>query len=108
MLALLLVRNGIDVVVLEKHEDFLRDFRGDDIASATMEVLDEVGLAEKFLALAVRKVRLIRAHTPDGVILLGDLATVKTKFPYVAVVPQWDFLSMLTNEAASYPGFQLK
>lgn len=107
MLGLLLVRNGIDVVVLEKHTDFLRDFRGDDIASATMEVLDEVGLAEKFLALAVRRVRLIRAHTPDGVMVLGDIGKVRTPFPYVAVVPQWDFLSMLAGEAASFPGFRL-
>jgi 2-polyprenyl-6-methoxyphenol hydroxylase-like FAD-dependent oxidoreductase len=108
MLGLLLARNGIDVVVLEKHVDFLRDFRGDDIASATMEVLDEIGLAEKFLALAVRKVRLIRAHTPGGAILLGDLATVRTPFPFVAVVPQWDFLSMLTNEASRYSAFHLR
>lgn len=107
MLGLLLVRNGVDVVVLEKHTDFLRDFRGDDIASATMEVLDEIGLAEKFLALAVRRVRLIRAHTPDGVMVMADLATVPTPFPFVAVVPQWDFLTMLAGEAASFPGFRL-
>jgi len=74
-------------VVLEKHDDFLRDFRGDDIAAATMEILDEAGLAEPFLALAVKRVRLVQAHTPAGTTLLADLGKVRTKFPFVAVVP---------------------
>jgi 2-polyprenyl-6-methoxyphenol hydroxylase-like FAD-dependent oxidoreductase len=107
MLGLLLARQGVDVVVLEKHTDFLRDFRGDDVAAATMEVLDEIGLAEKFLALSPRRVRRVRAHTPTGEMLLADLGLVRTKFPFVAVVPQWDFLTMLTNEAARFPGFRL-
>jgi 2-polyprenyl-6-methoxyphenol hydroxylase-like FAD-dependent oxidoreductase len=72
-----------------------------------MEVLDEVGLAEKFLALSVRRVRLVKAHTPGGVMVLADLAKVRTRFPYVAVVPQWDFLNLLAAEAASFPGFHL-
>ncbi|HET6215272.1 MAG TPA: FAD-dependent oxidoreductase [Micromonosporaceae bacterium] len=107
MLGFLLARNGIDVVVLEKHDDFLRDFRGDDIAAATVEILHEVDLSEKFLALSPRRVRLVKAHTPGGVMLLADLARVPTKFPFVAVVPQWDFLTMLASEAARFPGFHL-
>ena len=107
MLGLLLARQGVDVVVLEKHTDFLRDFRGDDIAAATMEVLDEIGLAEKFLALSPRRVRRVNAHTPAGEMVLADLALVRTKFPFVAVVPQWDFLAMLTAEATRFPGFRL-
>jgi 2-polyprenyl-6-methoxyphenol hydroxylase-like FAD-dependent oxidoreductase len=107
MLGLLLARQGVDVVVLEKHLDFLRDFRGDDIAAATMEVLDEIGLAEKFLALSPRRVRRVNAHTPAGEMVLADLGLVRTRFPFVAVVPQWDFLTMLTAEAARFPGFTL-
>jgi 2-polyprenyl-6-methoxyphenol hydroxylase-like FAD-dependent oxidoreductase len=107
MLGLLLARQGVEVVVLEKHHDFLRDFRGDDIAAATMEVLDEIGLAEKFLALSPRRVRRVKAHTPAGEMVLADLSMVRTRFPFVAVVPQWDFLSMLTAEASRFPGFRL-
>lgn len=107
MLGLLLARQGVDVVVLEKHTDFLRDFRGDDIAAGTMEVLDEIGLAEKFLALSPRRVRRVNATTPAGTMVLADLGLVRTKFPFVAVVPQCDFLAMLTAEAARFPGFRL-
>ncbi|MDT4989922.1 MAG: hypothetical protein QOI74_4016 [Micromonosporaceae bacterium] len=107
MLGLLLARQGLDVVVLEKHDDFLRDFRGDDIAAATMEILDEAGLADDFLALAVKRVRLVKAHTPAGTMVLADLSKVRTRFPFVAVVPQWDLLHLLTTEAARNPGFRL-
>jgi 2-polyprenyl-6-methoxyphenol hydroxylase-like FAD-dependent oxidoreductase len=107
MLGLLLARQGVDVVVLEKHTDFLRDFRGDDIAAATMEVLDEIGLAERFLSLSPRRVRRVNATTPAGTMVLADLGLVRTKFPFVAVVPQCDFLAMLTAEAARFPGFRL-
>jgi 2-polyprenyl-6-methoxyphenol hydroxylase-like FAD-dependent oxidoreductase len=107
MLGLLLARCGVDVVVLEKHDDFLRDFRGDDIAAGTIEMLDEVGLAEGFLALSPRRVYTVRAHTEDGVMTLAELGRVRTKFPFVAVVPQWDFLNFLTTEAAREPNFRL-
>lgn len=107
MLGLLLARRGVDVVVLEKHTDFLRDFRGDDIAAATIEILDELGLADGFLALSPRRVRAVKAHTAGGTMLLADLSRVRTKFPFVAVVPQWDFLSFLAAEAAMEPGFRL-
>ena len=85
MLGLLLARNGVDVVVIEKHGDFLRDFRGDDIAAATIEILHEVGLADRFLALSPRRARRVTAHTPGGVMVLADLGLVRTPFPYVAV-----------------------
>lgn len=107
MLGLLLASHGVDVTILEKHRDFLHDFRGDDIAAATMEILHELGLAEKFLALSPRRVRRVKAHTPAGTMLLADLGLVRTRFPYVAVVPQWDFLSMLVQEASRCPGFRL-
>ncbi|MGN9913983.1 FAD-dependent oxidoreductase [Phytohabitans sp. LJ34] len=107
MLGLLLARRGVDVVVLEKHIDFLRDFRGDDIAAATIEILDEIGLAEEFLALSPRRVRAVKAHTASGTMTLADLSLVRTRFPFVAVVPQWDFLTFLAAEAALEPGFRL-
>lgn len=94
-------------MVLEKHTDFLRDFRGDDIAAATIEILDEIGLAEEFLALSPRRVRTVKAHTASGTMTLADLSLVRTRFPFVAVVPQWDFLSFLAAEAALEPGFRL-
>jgi 2-polyprenyl-6-methoxyphenol hydroxylase-like FAD-dependent oxidoreductase len=107
MLGLLLARQGLDVVVLEKHDDFLRDFRGDDIAAATMEILDEAGLAQPFLALAVKRVRLVKAHTPAGTTVLADLSKVRTRFPFVAVVPQWDLLHLLATEGARNRGYRL-
>ncbi|MEN3305728.1 MAG: hypothetical protein V7603_1930 [Micromonosporaceae bacterium] len=107
MLGLLLARQGLDVVVLEKHDDFLRDFRGDDIAAATMEILDEAGLAQPFLALAVKRVQLVKAHTPAGTMVLADLSKVRTPFPFVAVVPQWDLLHLLATEGARNSGYRL-
>lgn len=107
MLGLLLARQGIDVTVLEKHDDFLRDFRGDDLAAATMEILHEVGLAETLLATNPKRVRSVRAHTAYGSMTVADLTRVRTRFPFVAVVPQRDLLQLLTEEAARYPNFRL-
>lgn len=107
MLGLMLARQGVDVVILEKHGDFLRDFRGDDITPATIEILDELSLAEDFLALGPKRIEIVQAHTPGGTIILADLRLVRTKFPYVAVIPQWDFLDFITQEARREPGFQL-
>ncbi len=107
MLGLLLARQGIEVTVLEKHDDFLRDFRGDDIAAATIEILDEAGLADEFLALAVKRVQVVMAHMPGGDMVMADLSTVRTRFPFIAVVPQWDFLTLLTTEASRNAGFHL-
>ena len=107
MLGLLLARQGIDVTVIEKHADFLHDFRGDDIAAATLEILDEVGLADGFLARNPKRVRLVRAHTSFGSMTVADLSTVRSKFPYVAVIPQWDLLHLLTSEAKRFPNFKL-
>ena len=107
MLGLMLARLGIDVTVVEKHGDFLRDFRGDDISPATIEILDELGLAERFLALKPKRIELVEAHTPGGAMILADLRLVRTKFPYFAVIPQWDFLDFVTQEAARERGFHL-
>ncbi|HEX2034532.1 MAG TPA: FAD-dependent oxidoreductase [Chloroflexota bacterium] len=107
MLGLLLARAGVDVIVLEKHADFLRDFRGDTIHPATLEILDELGLADRFLQLPHAKSRRVEFQTADGQTMGVDFSRLRTRFPYVAFVPQWDFLEFLTAEAARYPTFRL-
>ena len=107
MLGLMLARRGIEVTVLEKHKDFLRDFRGDDISPATIEVLGELGLDADFLALGPKRIEIVEAHTPGGPILLADMRRVRTKFPFFAVIPQWDFLDFVTKQAAREPSFNL-
>jgi len=107
VLGLLLARRGLDVVVLEKHADFLRDFRGDTIHPSTMETLDELGLADAFLALGPNRVPVLRGTSPSGAIVLADFRGLRSRFPYIALIPQWDFLDFITGEAARYPGFHL-
>jgi 2-polyprenyl-6-methoxyphenol hydroxylase-like FAD-dependent oxidoreductase len=108
MLGLLLARAGLNVLVLEKHGDFLRDFRGDTIHPSTLEILDELGLAERFLALPHSEVSSLTARTPAGLEIDFSLQRLNTRFPFVAFVPQWDFLDFITDVAARYPGFHLK
>jgi 2-polyprenyl-6-methoxyphenol hydroxylase-like FAD-dependent oxidoreductase len=108
VLGLLLARSGIDVVVLEKHGDFLRDFRGDTIHPATREVIDELGLGPAFERLPQRKVERLNVVTDAGEVPLADLRWLKSRHPYITFVPQWDFLTMVTEEAARYPHFRLR
>src|SRR5262245_34727082 len=97
MLGLLLARAGIDVVVLEKHSDFLRDFRGDTVHPSTLQVLDDIRLIKAFLALPHSEVR--RASVPTGRGWLEvDLSKIRTPYNFVAFVPQWDFLELLARE----------
>src|SRR5476651_2474751 len=84
MLGFLLARAGIDVVVLEKHADFLRDFRGDTIHPSTLEILDELGLADAFLALPHSKVSTITGRTPSGQSITLSLTRLRTRFPFIA------------------------
>jgi 2-polyprenyl-6-methoxyphenol hydroxylase-like FAD-dependent oxidoreductase len=107
MLAFLLARAGIDVLVLEKHGDFLRDFRGDTIHPSTLEILDEVGLAERFLKLPHRRVVEFAMRTNTGAALQFSLRGLPTKYPFIAFVPQWDFLDFVTAEARRFPTFRL-
>jgi len=107
ILGLILARAGVDVVVLEKHEDFFRDFRGDAIHPPTLGVLDELGLIERYFELPVQRVLAMKIVTNEGVLPLADFADPSAKFPYVTYVPQWDFLSLLTDEAKRYPNFRL-
>lgn len=107
VLGLLLARSGIDVVVLEKHGDFLRDFRGDTIHPSTLDVLDEIGLGDRFERLDHRKVTGFDVFTGEGVFSVADLKRLRARHPYIAMVPQWDFLTMITEAAAELPAFRL-
>ncbi len=107
VLALLLARAGVDVLVLEKHGDFLRDFRGDTIHPSTLEILDDLGLAERFLQLPHSEVTELGGQLPGGDGVELTLTRLRTKFPFIAFVPQWDFLTFITQEAARYPDFHL-
>ncbi len=107
MLGLLLARAGISVVLLEKHNDFLRDFRGDTVHPCTLDILDEVGLSERFHELPHRKVQTM-GFVQGGIRAeVVDFRKIKVRFPYVAFLPQWDFLNLITAEAACCPDFRL-
>ena len=108
MLGLLLTRSGIDVVVLEKHSDFLRDFRGDTIHPSTLEVLHELGLLEEFLKLPHQKAHELGAYIGDRAIPFADFTHLPTRCKFIAFIPQWDFLNFLAQQAAHYPHFDLR
>ncbi len=108
MLGLLLARAGVDVVVLEKHGDFLRDFRGDTIHPSSLEVMHELGLLEEFLRLPHQKAFQIRVRSGDAEVLFGDFSHLPTRCRYIAFLPQWDFLNFLAEKAAAYPWFSLR
>ena len=108
MLGLMLAREGVDVLVLEKHADFLRDFRGDTIHPSTMEIMDELGLAEGLLELEHTKAPRIEARLPGGTVTVADLRRLKTRYSYITFMPQWDFLDYVTEEAKRYPSFRLE
>ena len=107
MLGLLLARAGLRVVVLEKHRDFLRDFRGDTIHPSTLEVLHELGLLDEFLKLPHQKVDELRAQFGEERLLIGQFRGLRARCPYIAMIPQWDFLDFLARHARRYPGFEL-
>ncbi|MEU8322167.1 FAD-dependent oxidoreductase [Nonomuraea sp. NPDC048881] len=107
VLGLLLARAGVEVTLLEKHADFLRDFRGDTIHPSTLRVLAELGLAEDFLKLPHRKAHELRLVTDTGDIRLASLRGLPGGYDYIAFVPQWDFLKLVTTAASAYPNFRL-
>jgi 2-polyprenyl-6-methoxyphenol hydroxylase-like FAD-dependent oxidoreductase len=108
MLGLMLAREGVEVLVLEKHADFLRDFRGDTLHPSTMEIMDELGLAEGLLDLEHTKAPRIEARLPSGTVTVADFRRLKTRYPYITFMPQWDFLDYLAREAKRYPTFRLQ
>ncbi len=108
MLGFLLARAGVDVLVLEKHKDFFRDFRGDTIHPSTLELMYELGLLEEFLREPHQEVREITAHFGPEVVHIGDFTHLPTHCKFVALMPQWDFLNFLTARARKYSSFRLR
>ena len=108
MLGLLLARSGVDVVVLEKHADFLRDFRGDTIHPSTLELMYELGMLQDFLKLPHQQVRELNVQIGDLSLPFADFSHLPTHCKFIAFMPQWDFLSFLAEQAARYPTFDLQ
>jgi len=107
MLAFLLARRGVPVTLLEMHKDFDRDFRGDTVHPSILEVLDQVGLAQKLLEFPHSKITGPTLQFANGPFRPFDLGRLKTRFPYIAMIPQVHFLEFITEEAAKYPEFKL-
>jgi 2-polyprenyl-6-methoxyphenol hydroxylase-like FAD-dependent oxidoreductase len=107
MLGLLLARAGVDTVVLEKHADFLRDFRGDTIHPSTLEVMHELGLLQAFLKLPHQEVARLGAAFGGKFLPFADMGLLPTRCKFIAFLPQWDFLNFIAAEAGRYPSFRL-
>jgi 2-polyprenyl-6-methoxyphenol hydroxylase-like FAD-dependent oxidoreductase len=108
--ALLLARAGIRVVVLEKHNDFLRDFRGDTVHPTTLRIMDELGFIDDFLRLPHTKIDRVAFDTDGSIRTFGNFKVLKRlgfRQPYIAMMPQWDFLDFIAEKASSYPEFTL-
>ena len=108
MAGLLFARAGRTVRVLEKHADFFRDFRGDTVHPSTMEILDQLGMLERFLERPHNKVQSAQLRIAGRSYTIGDLSHLDTPAPFIAMMPQWDFLDFLRIEAKAFPGFSLK
>jgi 2-polyprenyl-6-methoxyphenol hydroxylase-like FAD-dependent oxidoreductase len=108
MAGLLLARAGVDVLVLEKHADFFRDFRGDTVHPSTMEALDDIGLLGRFLQRPHNKVDGAEIRIAGKDYQIGDLSHLDSPAPFIALMPQWDFLDFLRDEAEAFPGFALE
>jgi 2-polyprenyl-6-methoxyphenol hydroxylase-like FAD-dependent oxidoreductase len=107
MLGLLLARAGVDVLVLEKHADFLRDFRGDTVHPSTLQVIHELGLLDKFLARPHDRVSEMRAMVGDTELVLASFKRLRLRCQFIAMMPQWEFLDFVRDEAETFPGFRL-
>jgi 2-polyprenyl-6-methoxyphenol hydroxylase-like FAD-dependent oxidoreductase len=107
-LGYLLARAGLRVTVLEKHADFLRDFRGDTIHPSTITVLGELGLRERFLALPLHRVQTMDVVVDDDRLTLVDFGTLPSPDDFLVFAPQWDLLDFLAREGAAFPGFELR
>jgi 2-polyprenyl-6-methoxyphenol hydroxylase-like FAD-dependent oxidoreductase len=108
MLGYLLARAGVQVLVLEKHADFLRDFRGDTIHPSTLEVMHELGLLEEFFKLPHQKLYQLNAQVGEMQVTIADFKHLPTRCPFIALMPQWDFLNFLAVQGSRFPGFALR
>jgi 2-polyprenyl-6-methoxyphenol hydroxylase-like FAD-dependent oxidoreductase len=104
----LLARSGVDVLVLEKHADFLRDFRGDTIHPSTLELMYELGVLEEFLLRPHQELPAIGAQIEEFTVTVADLSHLPTQCKFIALMPQWDFLNFIAEKAKSYPSFRLR
>jgi 2-polyprenyl-6-methoxyphenol hydroxylase-like FAD-dependent oxidoreductase len=107
VLGFLLARGGVDVVVLEKHADFLRDFRGDTIHPSTLEIMHELGLLDELLAHPHQEVRQLAGQVGDELVAIADFTHLPTHCGFLALMPQWDFLNFIVEKATAYPSFRL-
>jgi 2-polyprenyl-6-methoxyphenol hydroxylase-like FAD-dependent oxidoreductase len=108
MAGLLFARAGCEVKVLEKHADFFRDFRGDTVHPSTMEILDQLGMLERFLKRPHDRVNSAELRIAGREWTIGDLSHLHTPAPFIAMMPQWEFLDFLREEAKAFPGFHLE
>jgi len=108
MLGLLLARAGVSVVVLEKHKDFLRDFRGDTLHPSTLEIMHELGMLERFLTLPHQEVSRINTQFGELALTVADFSSLPTRCRFIAFMPQWDFLNFLMEEGRRYPTFLVR
>ena len=107
MLGYLLGRAGIDVVVLEKHADFFRDFRGDTVHPSTLQVMDELGLIEGFLKLPHQRLQKMEGMFGGETVRLADLGRLNVKYPFIAFMPQWDFLNFLRESGKQFASLKV-
>jgi 2-polyprenyl-6-methoxyphenol hydroxylase-like FAD-dependent oxidoreductase len=108
MLGFLLARSGIDVIVLEKHGDFFRDFRGDTVHPSTLEIVYELGLLDEFLKLPHQEAPRLEGRIGASTITVADFSHVPTRCKFIALMPQWDFLNFMSDHAKRYPSFHLE
>src|SRR5262249_45386223 len=108
MLGLLLARAGIEVAVLEKHADFLRDFRGDTLHPSTLELMHELGILDELLKRPHQQLPQLRAQLGTSEIVLADFSRLPTRCRFIALMPQWDFLDFLAQQGQRYPMFHLR
>src|ERR1700750_1063478 len=107
MLGYLLARGGVRVIVLEKHKDFLRDFRGDTVHPSTLQVMHELGLLTDFLKLPHTRIRTGNIDIGDEHFTIGDFSRLPTVAKFIALMPQWDFLDFLAAQGKKLPNFHL-
>jgi 2-polyprenyl-6-methoxyphenol hydroxylase-like FAD-dependent oxidoreductase len=107
MLGYLLGRAGVNTIVLEKHADFFRDFRGDTVHPSTMQVMDELGLIDDFLKVSHDKLQRLELYFGKTRLRIADISRTSAKYPFIAFMPQWDFLNFLRDKGRRYPSLKL-
>src|SRR5262247_173467 len=108
MLGFLLARAGIDVMVLEKHADFLRDFRGDTVHPSTLQIMHELGFLDRLLELPHSRIEELTVRFGNADVTIASFKNLPIRCRFIAIMPQWDFLNFLAREAERYPSFGLR